>query len=655
MIKNEEIFYKKRLIIFSITISIILLYILTFYKMAFYLNFSQNILNSWNIITYSTAIIIFCLLYIFVDFIISKIKITINLNTTIVFITVLLLNCFILLRCIINENKVFDSGSFQLFWKQNYIYTLLYGVSILINSFIIGKYIIIKNRINASNNLFKIISLVSLIFYTFSSYLPNVFCDFFSIYHSNAYFNSIYRVLNLQPYSYINSGIYGFYGILIAPFIKIFGGGVYTCAKILLILQIISLLCLAYVLNTLVKSNIIKLFAVLTMIFPVTSMIYNNYWQLRPHKIIFPCIIMAFMTFCSKRDNIKRLQWIGWLIICLSIIWNIDTGVVCLIAYMGFLIYPILVRYRIFNIEFWINFIIILSKAILTFLLSYITINIYNIIIAKGSLISIHTFLYPLLEDTFVISTELPLFICAWIIEFVFVMFFVANALSKTLLCKIRFLNNRFDALLLSISIIILGQMLYFINRTAYGNLTICHGGVIMLLACFCEHCFWKIKDLRKEEYIISKGFIAPFAYISLAVLIFMSSATVINFSAIENIRTNNGGRNVSSTVEFIDKIKKEVPKDTKAFGIGIAEIYSILNWDAGYYVLDFPDIPYNMESIKYMLSELENCSEPIFVYDDSLEFLLSYDNKNSFLNLYTPQEKFEINGLKYTLYSYNK
>lgn len=134
-----------------------------------------------------------------------------------------------------------------------------------------------------------------------------------------------------------------------------------------------------------------------------------------------------------------------------------------------------------------------------------------------------------------------------------------------------------------------------------------------------------------------------------------MSSATFINFSTIENIRTNNGKRNVSSTVEFIDKIKKEVPKDTKAFGIGIAEIYSILNWDAEYYVLDFPDIPSNMESIKYMLSELENCSEPIFVYDDSLEFLLSYDNQNNFLSLHTPQRKFEIKGLKYTLYSYHK
>lgn len=110
-----------------------------------------------------------------------------------------------------------------------------------------------------------------------------------------------------------------------------------------------------------------------------------------------------------------------------------------------------------------------------------------------------------------------------------------------------------------------------------------------------------------------------------------MSSTTFINFSTIENIRTNNVGRNVNSTLEFIDKIKKEVPKDTKAFGVSIAEIYSILNWDAGHYVLDFPDIPSNMESIKYMLAELENCSEPIFVYDDSLEFLLSYNNKNNF------------------------
>lgn len=107
----------------------------------------------------------------------------------------------------------------------------------------------------------------------------------------------------------------------------------------------------------------------------------------------------------------------------------------------------------------------------ITVLLSYVKRNIYNIIIAKGSLISIRTFLYLLLEDTVIISTELPLFICAWIIEFLFVMFFVGNVLSKTLLYKIRFLNNSFNALLLSI--IILGQMLYFINRTAYGNLTI--------------------------------------------------------------------------------------------------------------------------------------------------------------------------------------
>ena len=63
----------------------------------------------------------------------------------------------------------------------------------------------------------------------------------------------------MAPYSAINTGVYGFYGILCAPIVRLMGGSVTDMALFTAVLTGISVLCLCYVLDFMVSKPVFKI------------------------------------------------------------------------------------------------------------------------------------------------------------------------------------------------------------------------------------------------------------------------------------------------------------------------------------------------------------------------------------------------------------
>lgn len=120
------------------------------------------------------------------------------------------------------EPFVADAGSFYLPWHiTKKIENLFLLVAVIC---IIQVRIFIRRPRTACQVKLTPLYLALALTAAYALYQPNPFASWYNLYHTDAYFHSIYRVLHLQPYSEINCGVYGFYGILAAPLVKIWGG-----------------------------------------------------------------------------------------------------------------------------------------------------------------------------------------------------------------------------------------------------------------------------------------------------------------------------------------------------------------------------------------------------------------------------------------------
>ncbi len=123
------------------------------------------------------------------------------------------------------------------------------------------------------------------------------------LYHFDAYFHSIYRVMQSQPYSDVNQGVYGFYGILIAPVLKIFGGSFINTILVYTVLTGIVMLCYFYVLDNIVDSFLVKILGAVGIVAYSVWGRLGLYLQMFPHRIIFVGIMLAYILDSRKRDE----------------------------------------------------------------------------------------------------------------------------------------------------------------------------------------------------------------------------------------------------------------------------------------------------------------------------------------------------------------
>ena len=154
-------------------------------------------------------------------------------------------------------------------------------------------------------------------------------------YHGEAYLESIYNVADSIPYEELTTGIYGHYGLFFLLPMKIFGAKAVVIQFLIALVGVVTDLAMLYCIHHLIKKNWVRL--LMALVVPVIPFAYRrtNYWQLQPHRLVFPMLLAAYMLFCLRKKQSKKTArfWGGWLLCMLAVLWSTESGLFCIIGW----------------------------------------------------------------------------------------------------------------------------------------------------------------------------------------------------------------------------------------------------------------------------------------------------------------------------------
>lgn len=419
----------------------------------------------------------------------------------------------------------------------------------------------------------------------FYVYQPNCFES--DLYHFDAYWNSVYRALQFAPYSSINTGVYGFYGIIVAPIVRVFGGSFENFVLLYAVLTVLSVLCYCYVLEHMVKSTCLKVLGSIGIIAFVVWGRGSIYLQVFPHRILWSGLLLAFMIWWKER---KESNWlysvISMILISLALVWNFESGMACLLAWVGSNIVDCLQKTSTISKNVCLRLVKILSMMPVTLFIAYNIIGLYNVL-AGGKYLSLKECLFPFVGtansymDFLVVA--LPKSFSPWMLCMLVLFLCVILVLRTTILCG-RGREDKKIVWLAACTIVVIVQMAYYVNRSTPLLLFIVLPGLSVILPYLVEYITDKVYGANRLADGMLRAFITATVVSMLAVAIMFLVSVVPEFSGWRKTRE------MQKFYELAERIEQTVSKDTVGVGIGVSEIYSYLGWDTQFYALDIPD-----------------------------------------------------------------
>lgn len=533
------------------------------------------------------------------------------------------------------EPAMYDAGSYYMPWHgSRMMECLVLGFGVLLGMQIRKQLPDFYGRISGGRE--KKITLYPMYLFLslaggYALYQPDCFSKYYNLYHSDAYFHSIYRVLQLQPYTEANTGVYGFYGLIAAPFVKLLGGDFKACAVFLALLASVSILCLFYVLENLVETMWLRLAGGVLIVNLYVALTSHIYYQLIPHRIVFVAFVLAYCVWMHKNDRLQaKWQIAGFVLLVLSVIWNMETGIACLTAYVGSCVVRSLQNGSVFSKE-------TIKKILLAVLMipavpaaAFFSVGLYDLCVS-GSFITGKAFLYPFVGTSYVgkLNIALETKPAAWMLVCLLFFVMVSIVLISTSLCGRSGKTSKKELYLTACVIAAAVQMVYYINRAVYGNLYIVLPVCSILLAYLGDSLLHK--NIWKNHFI-GNGALRAVCTTSCVLLGLLALQTIIAYFPAEKERSEN--RDMEELTAFIESVREGVPEDTPAIGIGISELYSFLGWDSGYYGSDIPDLVSATEEGQAYAKEFVLNSESILINESNLgdivgddeEFYLDYE-----------------------------
>ena len=440
--------------------------------------------------------------------------------------------------------------------------------------------------------------LTILIFYCMDT--PNIFgrAEAGDHFHAHAYYNSVYNVYQGLPYTDTLTSIYGHYGLLFKIPMKLVGGDFR-----MFVLMIAALGAVAAA-------------------FPVLGMRGGYYWQVWPHRMIFPMILLLYTAILMKK------QWwnvwtglAGYLICLLAILWNTETGVILAVAWMALFVSRCLAGGE-WRIGLLIRTVLVHAVCVAaSFFGAYRIVNLYNL--SKHSPANtLGEFLIPLLSDSYMVDIlhlDLPMYPSAYM--GVIALFLIGTAMGISTWFYAKQKNDGQVQLIFFLSISALGRITYYVNRPSYHNLDCVSLSAVILLAYLGQRgmTFVKKRKWKHWEEMDLAGVVnGTLGLACAAAVLAMSTGTVLQFSQNSKIKENY--HNVSELEAFVQEIAEVVPENTHGFGLNVAEIYSLLHWNTQCFTMDFSDMAVIPESLQELQEQLTEADAPyVFTSRSSL------------------------------------
>lgn len=465
-------------------------------------------------------------------------------------------------------------------------------------------------------------ALVVLIFYCM--YTPNIYGrgEQGDNYHAHAYFNSVYNVYQGVPYTHNVTSIYGHYGLFFKIPMKLVHGDFRAFVLMMAGLGTLTYIGAFLVLQMLVRSRILRVIAAFALAFPVLGMRGGYYWQVWPHRVLFPVLLLLYGTVILKKKRSSLLTATGGYLICLlAILWNTETGLLLTVSWAGLYISRLLSRKKWKIKELLFSISAQLAGMFLAFVGAYGIVNLYNL--SKHSpMNSVRDFLIPLLSDgymTDILHLDLPT--CPSAYMAVITLFLTGVAMGIAGWFGDREERRWETDLIFMLSVGALGCLVYYMNRPSYHNLDCISIPAVLLAAYLAQYGLYFVKNngwkniARITFYEVVRGGIG---IICAASVLAMGTGTLLQFS--QNSKIKENFHNTAEFEDFAQQVAAVVPANTHGFGLNVAEVYSMLHWSTQCFTMDFSDMAVRPDSLKELKEQLETENAPaVFTNKSSL------------------------------------
>ena len=512
--------------------------------------------------------------------------------------------------CVANETDQVSSVAGRYGWHTH---PLIFGIILFLAELLILTWMYAKISVPGRDGewIVWLTYVVLTVLILYSMYTPNIFGrgEQSDSYHCHAYFNSVYNIYQGMPYTHNVTSIYGHYALFFKIPMKLLHGDFRAFVMMLAMVGTLAHVCAFLTLQLLVESRVLRIAGALAIAFPILGMRGGYYWQVWPHRIVFPMLLLLYGAVILKKNYRGFISMAGGYLICLfAVLWNTETGIFLAISWAAMYVSRYFSENRVKIGKLLINIAVHVAGIVFSVLGAYGTVNLYNIL-KHSPVNSLEDFLVPLLSSNYmegVLHLDMPLYPCAYMAVITLFLMGISVGLSGWFQEEKKQCWNRELIFLLSVGA--LGCLVYYINRPAYHNLD-----CVALLAAILSAYFgqYGLRFIRNKEWknfgkiSSTHVFRAGVGLICTAAVLAMSTGTVLQFAQNSQIKENF--HDMEDFEGLAAQVAEMVPGNTPAFGINIPEIYSLLQRRTECFTMDFSDMLVRPDSLKELKDQLEH------------------------------------------------
>lgn len=466
-------------------------------------------------------------------------------------------------------------------------------------------------------------------------WLPNPFLGDpgLVLYHVDAYTNSIFNTLACAPFELYSSSIYGHHGLFYFVPVKLlhkFGMSYWMALTVVIcMIAFITFFCEYWCIHRMVKNDVVFSLAVFATSMISTQMFRTVYYQMLPHRLVFQALMMVGCVIAYQKPRSVPIRVILWVVAGLSMLWNIETGVVIVAVWTLACIYLDAMNQRKYTLGVFVKN---ACFALIAAVMGYAVINGYNLLVG-GNPISISTYIYPIGSPNYRIEMlQLPLMSPAK--GYFMIIALMLGVMGLYLLDGIHIRLDEKGYIAFLAAAMGLCLFTYYMNRAVNTNAVISAFSMILLLAYACD-CFLACGE---EESHTPRGWKRLLAslkirtVIGVACMVILTGMSLASFASLGDSFKGKSSTawETKSISNFIWEADEKIPRDSVAFGTYTAQLFGLMHRYTGIYIADWPDTiaswleePLNPDAVAKLAQTLEeNQFEHIVVNADEAGYL---------------------------------
>lgn len=417
------------------------------------------------------------------------------------------------------------------------------------------------------------------------------------IMHMDCYYRPFYYMVNNTPIPEHVNSYYGHYPLFYYLPLKLFGANSLTAGVMTGMAGGLTALFSIGVLHQLTKSSFLRIAGSIAVMNILSS---GLYLAIVPHRLVFPMMLLFFIVY-FKNKNVRRLPLIlGSVISVLSIIWNMETGLIVLCVWIVFLILK-----KASGNDHCLKYVLKTAAALTLITAAAALVSFGGLIYFRSRISNVP--LSTILSDMFGVLFNADYMLndhfnfirwtnSPWV--YVMILFLSAAAYG---MYRMGFWGNTTDReqtmpALISIAAMGLGLMVYFISRPENYD-------IVILPAIFLTVYILDQASAAKWNRLLCAFLLLGLCYIS--------------------VHTKNTADNLMSRIidghqldyplllEDLNAFADNVPEGSAASGHGLADIYMNLGWQ-------FPE---DINTAEYLISSATTYNDEIYVLEKEIFF----------------------------------